>query len=160
MNFAQHEASSGVSSLEHGAKLRVYRPPRTVDSDLLIENIYFKSLPPELEVPLQRTRKFGGYDQGWDSYGGRAISGEAVRAAEYIIFSIFDAKKLVPLVTPTSQGGISLEYELNDCVIEFEVLGNGEIIAAVDHENYEPYEITTSLYDLYEHTGIINAFSL
>ena len=60
---------------------------------------------------------------GWDSYGGRAPTTEAMAAARGVLFALRDVQ---PAVVPTSNGGVQFEWHAGGVDLELEIGPEGE----------------------------------
>jgi hypothetical protein len=65
--------------------------------------------------------------ENWDSYGARAIESRAVRAAIELLRSIVQLDTPQPVVVPTNQGGIQIEWHTQGIDLEIEITAEREV---------------------------------
>lgn len=81
-------------------------------SGVPVSTVYSKHLPVELEQQLERFRQLS---EGWDGYGGCPVSLRAIEEAKSVLLTAIqyeDLESLVPLVAPTSHGGVGIEWSM------------------------------------------------
>lgn len=81
-------------------------------------------------------------DDGWDGGVAAAVDAGAIRAASRYVVVLGDnlASLAPPLVAPTVNGGVTLEWHSADSDVEFEFAGDGEVLVysmTADGDEYE-----------------------
>ncbi len=76
-----------------------------------------------LERAIGQMQRFGVLDADWDSYGAHLVQSEAVLQALRLLAVVFNAREDIadPMIVPTSEGGIQLEWDRDDVHLELEV---------------------------------------
>lgn len=70
----------------------------------------------------------------WNGYGASAFSAEIINRVRKVISAIMDAG-LTPQVFPTAADSIQLEFDNEDCYLEFEIYEDGTIQAYMEKGN-------------------------
>lgn len=95
----------------------------------------------EMKQKAKLIEKIEGFSQlgvNWDSYGGAAISANAIRSAVAIVNAFFTwAHSAVPQAFPTSYGGVSLTWGDEDIYIDIDPKGFARVnTEGVPEEEY------------------------
>lgn len=76
-----------------------------------------------LEGSIQRMQSFGVLGADWDSYGAHLVQPDAVLQALRLLAVAFNTREDIadPMIVPTSDGGVQLEWDRDDVHLELEV---------------------------------------
>lgn len=76
-----------------------------------------------LERAMEQMRGFDALDAGWDSYGAHLVHSDSVLQALRLLADVFSIREDItdPMIVPTSEGGIQLEWDRDDVHLELEV---------------------------------------
>jgi hypothetical protein len=76
-----------------------------------------------LDGAIQQMETFGVLDADWDSYGAHVVQSDAVLQALRLLAVVFNAREDIadPMIVPTSEGGVQLEWDRDDVHLELEV---------------------------------------
>jgi hypothetical protein len=99
-----------------------------------------RSLPPELAVPpewkgqepawfgptLRSLQELLQLPENWNSYGARPIVPEWAASALKLLVKMAPADTPVPIVVPTTRGGVLLEWHMRAIDLEIETLAEGQ----------------------------------
>jgi hypothetical protein len=69
----------------------------------------------------ERLHELASANENWDSYGASAIRTDALILAFEFLISAIAADAPIPFITRTANGGIHLEWSLNDRAVEIEI---------------------------------------
>lgn len=87
---------------------------------------------PALLVPVvEQLDALWRLEPGWNSYGSKAVGRETAVAALRLLVDVGWSGSL-PTLSPTSQGGIALEWGCDDDGVEVEVRPDGRVVVLVD----------------------------
>ena len=75
-----------------------------------------------VEELLEKIEEFAALEDGWDSYGARPITKQAIDAAKLAAVSMSPTPDWI---VPTSKGGIQFEWYLSSVEMELEFYPNG-----------------------------------
>lgn len=76
-----------------------------------------------LERAIEQMQGFGVLDAGWDSYGAQLVQPDAVLQALRLLAVVFNVRDDItdPMIVPTSDGGVQLEWDRDGLHLELEV---------------------------------------
>ncbi len=99
---------------------------------------WFIEVAEEIENLLQ-------INDGWDSYGGSAPSPQIIKETLLILSELPDSNIPSPQIFPTNQGGIQLNWEIENKDIEIRIQSPTEVnafIENIDTGNIQEYHMT------------------
>ena len=104
--------------------------------------IVFESYPPSwIDKTIENMKELLSLPENWDSYGVPTISLYSVGYALQGLFKIMESNTLLPIVVPTSHGGIQLEWHTRGIDLELETTPLGNInVFAIDQKNGTEWE--------------------
>lgn len=76
-----------------------------------------------------------GLPPGWDSYGARRLSPDALRSGLYLLSRVMMPSTVAPILVPTSEGGVQIEWHSRGLDLEVEVRPAGEVSVYVHNLN-------------------------
>lgn len=121
-----------VASLARRAQRRLLTDPIVATLSLPQSEVVVEISQPEptwLYPALDRLQHLSRLGRNWDSYGGRALTDEAVFTALSVIGRLLSDESVPPAIVPTSDGGVQLEWHRDGDELEIRVTPNGEISA-------------------------------
>lgn len=144
MSAVIYNDSKLISDTEWTGSLREPSPAvtsmRAITSEVPEENFVSKFTPtpirlgkvtipvtPQAQVRIERAiqqmQGFGILDADWDSYGAHIVQSDAVLQAILLLAMVFNVREDLadPMIVPTSEGGVQLEWDRDDVHLEFEV---------------------------------------
>lgn len=96
-------------------------------SEVTIE--VYQPEPTWLYPALARLQHLSRLGDNWDTYGGSPVADEAVFTALSVIARLLKDESVPPVIVPTSQGGVQLEWHRVGDEVEIRVTPDGEISA-------------------------------
>jgi hypothetical protein len=94
-----------------------------------------------LEVVEARLQRLGGYEMGWDGYGGRAPRDTVIEFVRSILNSVMKPTAPAPAIVPLSGGGLQVEWHTKGLDIELSVFAPFDVeLTAVFPDGREPIE--------------------
>ncbi|MGK2957712.1 MAG: hypothetical protein ACSLFB_04795 [Acidimicrobiales bacterium] len=129
-----HEASAAVTSTR-GTTSEVAEKifgssftPTPTRSDQVVLRVT-PVLQARLERAIETMQRFGGLQSDWDSYGAGIVQPDAVLQALRLLAVVFNTRKDIPdpMIVPTSEGGVQLEWDRDGLHLELEVRPSLEV---------------------------------
>lgn len=105
--------------------------PRRVRLTLATSDAVMAYVPPEpnwLWSTLDALQRLSVLPANWDSYGGAPISDAAVVGAINTLAQVLSQHSSVPIIVPTSAGGVQLEWHRQGVDLEIEIGPNGRLV--------------------------------
>jgi hypothetical protein len=128
-------------------------PGSTLTGGLLGRRKYSCPLPEcnlVVEVPLQEwvvptldsLQRLLALQNGWDSYGARAINRANIATAIELVTTLMHDRTPPPSVVPTSAGGVQLEWHTRGIDLEIEICSPSRISASFeDHRSEREWDL-------------------
>lgn len=92
---------------------------------------------------VRRICALGDLPDNWDSYGGRRIQAPCAVAAIEIALDLFGPRTPTPIVVPTNQGGLQMEWHRGGTDLELRIDSASQIeLSFGDVRSGEEYEAT------------------
>lgn len=133
-----------ASSIWH-VPLKSHRQGRT-----LIIRLEGAEVPSWLCSVIESIEHLINLDVGWDSYGAQPIDLVVVERVIKFLDSFLDDELTVPDLVPTSEGGIQLEWDHDEKVLELDFRPNGNYVVFLqDTSKPEPRELERQYHDSY-----------
>ncbi len=94
---------------------------------------------------LMKVSEIGELEQGWDSYGARAVDPDCAATTVELVLNLLDSNTPMPAIVPTIRGGIQLEWHRAGADLEIEVESRARIhVCFEDEQTGEEREFTLS----------------
>jgi hypothetical protein len=140
-----HDVWAPAPSRTAGQRALLSEPQtRTLDVPLYKSSMKIELLGPEpdwLYNTLQGMQHLVGLPPNWDSYGSARIQDNAIVAAMQLLALILGPNGVNPMVVPTSEGGLQLEWHQDNLDVEIELTPVGGASAYVhDHIGDDVWE--------------------
>lgn len=75
----------------------------------------------QMSQALARINQLASLDEGWDSYGARAVQPDSAIHAVRLLAAVISAGAPLPEIVPTTEGGIQLEWHRSGADLELEI---------------------------------------
>jgi hypothetical protein len=136
--------------------LQTWRRPPSFRQGLLAESKYRLDDPPIITLTafddhsswlvelVQNVNAAGRLPSGWDSYGGEQLAPKAAYAALDLLEHI-EFRGPAPMVSPSPDGALHLEWSNADLMLAVQVSGGGDVLVLFE-EGDAVDEWTTGLY--------------
>jgi len=85
------------------------------------------SRPKWIQSVARKLETFRAYQAGWDSYGAHSIDNEALEHAKRFLNDSLFSNLDKPFITPTSNGGIQVEWNRDGKALELEFVSLTEL---------------------------------
>lgn len=100
------------------------------------------SVQARLERVVEQMQALGVLDANWDSYGANVVQSDVVLQAVRLLAVVLDIREDItdPMIVPTSDGGIQLDWHRDDVHLEFEVRPSLEVDVYWERPDGETWE--------------------
>jgi len=95
-----------------------------------------------LERAFREMQSFAVLDAGWDSYGARLVQSDAILQTLRLLAVVFNTREDIadPMIVPTSEGGVQIEWDRDDVHLELEVRPSLEVDVYWERPDGETWE--------------------
>lgn len=108
--------------------------PTAVAGELLSSTTSSAPYPRWVEGVIRQIREIVKLQEGWDSYGARRVSPEAVDSVVDLLFSIMRTDTPEPDIVPTAGGRAQIEWHMEGIDLEVEVLSTTRFFVSFERE--------------------------
>ena len=108
-----------------------YRPERSRDSGVISLVDVDKGWKAKLKNRFAELRNL---ENGWDGYRGVALDGQIEAVASSLLGEIYDPRVAPPSLVPGGDGSLQIEWHVNNCDLEIDVLSPEEVVAYMNNQ--------------------------